>query len=71
MLNEAVAMYQLCLRSGFVRSAALDTTAERADAWPMLYMACEGLEHSHTSERDLFAFCFSWFLLKGPPGVWG
>ena len=39
MLNEAIAMCQLYLHSGFAGQAALGTTVEGADAWPMLYMA--------------------------------
>ena len=41
MLNEAIAVCQLYLHSGFAGQAALGTTVEGADAWPMLYMAFE------------------------------
>ena len=65
MLNEAIAMYKLYPHLGFAGQAALGTTVERVDAWPMLYMAFEAgqsivthlrrvlgpLLHTITSER--------------------
>ena len=70
MLNEAIAMYQLCLHSGFAGQAALGTTVEGADAWPMLYMAFEEGQSIVTHLRRVCGPLLPTVALAKGPGVW-
>ena len=68
MLKEAMAMYQLCPHSGFAGQAALGTTVEGADAWPMLYMAFEEGQSIVTHLRRVCGLLLPTIALERAPG---
>ena len=68
MLNEAIAMCQLYLHSGFAGQAALGTKVEGVGAWPMLYMAFEAGQSIVTHLRRVFGLLLHTITSERAPG---